>query len=175
MATCVPVIGTGGSGLRASIELAERGIDVLAVTSSGRGSHTVRYLQRSVRSILTEHTGVDRDDAGLRAGLRELDDVESQLTDMAAHPDIAGFHDLAHAFDLRSGILAAHATLEAALERRGTRGCHNRSDYPDVDESLPVNLVWSGPGKLAREPLPDIPQDVSALIREVSSHGKLVE
>ena len=31
IATSVLVIGTGGSGLRAAIELAERGIDVLVV------------------------------------------------------------------------------------------------------------------------------------------------
>ena len=152
-----------------------RARDEIDAALSGRGSQTVRYLQRSVRNIMTEHAGVVRDDAGLRAGLRKLDDVESQLTDLAVHPDIAGFHDLAHAFDLRSGILAARATLEAALERRETRGCHNRSDYPDIDESLQVNLVWSGPGKLAHEPIPDIPQGISALMREVSSHGKLVE
>ena len=72
-------------------------------------------------------------------------------------------------------ILAARATLEAALERRETRGCHNRSDYPDIDESQQVNLVWSGPGELARDPVPAIPSSIAALIRDVSVDGKLVE
>jgi succinate dehydrogenase / fumarate reductase flavoprotein subunit len=67
------------------------------------------------------------------------------------------------------------ATLEAALERRETRGCHNRSDHPDVDKSLQVNLVWSGPGQLTREPIPPIPSSVADLMREVSTVGKLVE
>ncbi|MBU8810085.1 FAD-dependent oxidoreductase [Mycolicibacterium goodii] len=140
-----------------------------------RGSQTVRYLQRSVRNLMTEYAGVIRDEAGLRTGLDELDDIEAQMSDIAVHPDIAGFHDLAHAFDLRSGIVAARATLEAALERRETRGCHNRSDHPQVDESLRVNLVWSAPGRIEREPIADIPQDISARMREVSSVGKLVE
>lgn len=140
-----------------------------------RGSQTVRYLQRSVRNLMTEYAGVIRDEAGLRTGLDELDDIEAEMSDIAVHPDIAGFHDLAHAFDLRSGIVAARATLEAALERRETRGCHNRSDHPQVDESLRVNLVWSAPGRIEREPIADIPQDISARMREVSSVGKLVE
>lgn len=141
-----------------------------------RGSQTVRYLQRSVRNLMTEHAGVIRDETGLRTGLDKLDDVEAQLSDIAIHPDIAGFHDLAHAFDLKSGILAARATLEAALERRETRGCHNRSDHPDLDESLRVNMVWSGPGRIEREPIADIPQDISGRMREVTSVvGKLVE
>lgn len=149
--------------------------DEIDATLSLRGTQTVRYLQRAVRNLMTKHAGVIRDEAGLRAGLTELDDVEAQLTDMSVHPDIAGFQDLAHAFDLKSSIMAARATLEAAMERRETRGCHNRSDYPEQDESLQVNMVWSGPGRLEREKIPPIPQEISAHMRAVSSHGKLVE
>jgi hypothetical protein len=65
--------------------------------------------------------------------------------------------------------------LETALERRETRGCHNRSDYPHLDEGLNVNLVWSGPGRIEHEAIPGIPLDIPARMREVSTHGKLVE
>lgn len=88
---------------------------------------------------------------------------------------MAGFHDLAHALDLKAAALAARATLEAARERRETRGCHNRSDHPDIDESLQVNLVWSGPGHIEREEIPPIPEEIAALMSDVSTMGKLVE
>src|SRR4051794_30865809 len=94
---------------------------------------------------------------------------------VGVHLDIAGFQDLAHAFDLKAAVPAARATLESALERRETRGCHNRADHPDLDESLRVNLVRSGPGRVAREELPPIPGDIASLMREVSTAGKLVE
>jgi len=139
------------------------------------GSQNVRALQRTLRNTMTEHAGVVRDEAGLKRGLAELDDLEERMKDVGVHPDLAGFQDLAHAFDLKSAALAAHATLEAALERRETRGCHNRSDYPALDESLRVNLVWSGPGRIERERLGPIPRDIAGLMREVSSAGKLVE
>ncbi len=90
-------------------------------------------------------------------------------------PDLAGFHDLAHAFDLKASALAARATLEAALERRETRGCHNRSDYPALDESLQLNLVWSGPGRIDHEAIPSIPHEIAALMRDVFTAGKPVE
>src|SRR5574341_168668 len=122
---------------------------------------------------MTEHAGVVRSEAGLREGLAKLADIESTAPRVGVHPDLAGFQGLAHAFDLRSSLIAARATLEAALERRETRGCHNRSDYPSMDESLGVNLVWSGPGRLAREPIPPIPDEVAALMHDVSSAGKL--
>jgi succinate dehydrogenase / fumarate reductase flavoprotein subunit len=35
--------------------------------------------------------------------------------------------------------------------------------------------VWSGPGKLEREEIPAIPDDIARLMREVSTEGKLVE
>jgi succinate dehydrogenase / fumarate reductase, flavoprotein subunit len=38
-----------------------------------------------------------------------------------------------------------------------------------------VNLVWSGPGRIERQAIPGIPLDISARMREVSTHGKLVE
>jgi succinate dehydrogenase / fumarate reductase flavoprotein subunit len=124
---------------------------------------------------MTEHAGVVRDEEGLRAGLAELEAIEQRMESVGVHPDIAGFQDLAHAFDLKSAALAARATLESALERRETRGCHNRSDYPQTDPALRVNLVWSPKTGVTRESIPAIPEDIATLMRDVSSEGKLVE
>ncbi|MET0860443.1 MAG: succinate dehydrogenase, partial [Microbacterium sp.] len=74
-----------------------------------------------------------------------------------------------------SAALAARATLEAALVRRETRGCHNRSDYPELDPGLQVNLVWSPATGVVREEIPAIPAEIGDLMREVSVEGKLVE
>ena len=139
------------------------------------GRENVRPLQRALRDLMTDHAGVVRNDAGLRQGLGKLDEIETRSRDLGVHPDLAGYQDLAHALDLRASMIAARATLECALERRETRGCHNRSDYPALDPSLQVNLVWSCPGRIEREAIPEIPSDISALMRDVSSEGKLVE
>jgi succinate dehydrogenase / fumarate reductase, flavoprotein subunit len=157
---------------RAAVSAARDEIDEVLSTN---GPENVRFLQRALRNTMTEHAGVVRDEAGLLNGLRELAEIEERLTDIGVHPDIAGFYDLAHAFDLKASVIAARATLDAALERRETRGCHNRSDYPHLDETLNVNLVWSGPGRIEREAIPGIPLDISARMREVSIEGKLVE
>jgi succinate dehydrogenase / fumarate reductase flavoprotein subunit len=142
---------------------------------SANGSENVRFLQRALRNTMTEHAGVVRDEAGLLSGLRELAEIEERMADVGVHPDIAGFYDLAHAFDLKASAIAARATLETALIRRETRGCHNRSDYPHLDDGLNVNLVWSEPGRVEREAIPGIPLDISTRMRDVSAEGKLVE
>jgi succinate dehydrogenase / fumarate reductase flavoprotein subunit len=139
------------------------------------GAENVRALQRAIRNTMTEHAGVVRDEQGLRAGLAELDAIEARMADVGIHPDIAGFQDLAHAFDLKASAIAARATLEAALERRETRGCHNRSDFPETDPTLQVNLVWSPATGVSREPIAPIPAEISELMREVDGTGKLVE
>ncbi len=139
------------------------------------GPENVRALQRALRDTMTARAGVVRDEDGLRAGIAELSEVDDRITQVGVHPDIAGFQDLAHAFDLKASALAARATLDAALVRRETRGCHNRSDYPDLDESLQVNLVWSGPNTIEQEPIPAIPDDLRKLMRQVATDGKLVE
>jgi succinate dehydrogenase / fumarate reductase flavoprotein subunit len=142
---------------------------------AAEGQENVRSLQRAVRDTMTEHAGVVRDEGGLRAGLAELDAIEARMGGLGVHPDTAGYYDLAHAFDLKSAVLAARATLEAALERRETRGSHNRSDYPALDPAFQVNLVWSGPGRIEQEAIPPIPVEIAALMHDVSSAGKLVE
>ncbi|MFJ9537561.1 L-aspartate oxidase [Streptomyces sp. NPDC101225] len=139
------------------------------------GAENVRALQRALRNTMTEHAGVVRDEAGLRAGLTELAAIEKRMEDVGVHPDIAGYQDLAHAFDLKSAVLAARATLESALERRETRGCHNRADFPGQDPALQVNLVWSPDTGVTRESIPAVPEEISALMQEISTEGKLAE
>ncbi|MGY4770827.1 L-aspartate oxidase [Kribbella sp. CWNU-51] len=159
---------------RSAEAVAEARAEVDALLASD-GPENVRALQRALRDTMTARAGVVRDETGLLAGLSELADIEDRMTRMGVHPDIAGFQDLAHAFDLKASAMAARATLDAALERRESRGCHNRSDYPDLDESLQVNLVWSGPGSIEHEQIPPIPDEFRTLMRHVSSDGKLVE
>jgi len=155
-----------------AIRDADSSIDVLL---GADGDQNVRAMQRSVRDLMTEHAGVVRDEVGLRAGLDALDEVDDRMSRAGVHIDIAGYQDLAHAFDLRSAVLAARATLECALERRESRGCHNRSDYPDLDPELQVNLVWSPATGVRREAVAPIPTDIAERMHDVSADGKLVE
>ena len=111
-------------------------------------------------AVMTAHAGVVRDETGIRAGLAELTALDARIAQVSAHPDLAGFQDLAHAFDLKASLLG---------------GCHDRADYPALDAALQVDVVWSGPGRLARETPPPIPDEIAALMRDVSVVGKLVE
>ena len=152
---------------------------LLTDSASPEAAHeTPRRLQRALRDVMTAHAGVVRDEAGLTEGLEKLSDLEDRATRVTAHPDIAGFDDLAHAFDLAGSLLAARATLECAIERRETRGCHNRSDYPEQNRDLTGNMVWTPTGGVAFEPLADAPEEFRLLAEAATDDsvaGKLVE
>ncbi|MFJ5984673.1 L-aspartate oxidase [Lentzea sp. NPDC092896] len=176
------IVGEAAAEYSASLDAQRRSSAALGEARSevdgllaANGQENVRALQRALRNTMTEHAGVVRDEAGLRKGLAELDDLEERIRNVGVHPDLAGFQDLAHAFDLKASALSARATLECALERRETRGCHNRSDFPDIDPAQQVNLVWAGPGQVEREEIPPVPAEITALMRDVDTAGKLVE
>jgi succinate dehydrogenase / fumarate reductase flavoprotein subunit len=142
----------------------------------GNGSPgNVHSLQQSLRSAMNKYAGVVRCEAGLVHGLSELREIESCMRDVRVSVDSGGLQALASTFDLQSSVMAARATFDAAIERRETRGCHNRSDHPQLDPSLQVNLVWSGPGQVAREATPAVPAEIAERMHDVSTDGKLLE
>ncbi|MGK8559166.1 L-aspartate oxidase [Nocardia gipuzkoensis] len=106
----------------------------------------VRLAERADRDIvqrlMTTHASVVRDGAGLAGALKQLDDVVSRRDALtgSAHP-VAGIEDAAL-------TLAARTLLLAALARTESRGCHTRSDHPDLVDGLrrglPIRLNDDG-------------------------------
>jgi succinate dehydrogenase flavoprotein subunit len=178
------VVGAEAARWAAKLDVQARDRSVIAAAReevdellTRRGEEFARPLQRAVRDLMSECGGVVRSEDGLREGLARLDEVAARARAMEVRPDIAGYDDLAHAFDLHGSLLAARATLECALARRETRGAHNRADYPDQDPGLQVNLVWSGDGTVTHEPIPQPSPAVVALARgpELDAKGRLLE
>jgi succinate dehydrogenase / fumarate reductase flavoprotein subunit len=159
---------------REAIDGAREEVDAML---AGRGDEFARPLQRALRDLMSEHCGVVRSEDGLRTGLERLAEIRERSAALEVRPDIAGFADLAHAFDLHGSLLAARATLESALERRETRGAHNRVDFPQQDPELRVNLVWTPDGQVAREPVAAPSARVAALAgsAELEVAGRLLE
>ena len=108
------------------------------------GEELGRPLQRRVRDMMWEKCGVVRSEDGLRDGLRELASIREAASRVDVRPGAEGWADLATALDLRAGLVAAEATLRSAIERRETRGAQIRSDFPDLDPGLQVNVHLDG-------------------------------
>jgi succinate dehydrogenase / fumarate reductase flavoprotein subunit len=159
---------------RVAIDVAREEVDELL---SRRGDEFARPLQRALRDLMSERCGVVRSEDGLRDALGRVRELEERSRSLEVRPDIAGFADLAHTFDLHGSLLAARATIECALERRETRGAHNRVDFPEQDPALRVNLTWTPDGEIAHEPIAEPSATVAELAGgpEVGVEGRLLE
>lgn len=140
------------------------------------GTELARPLQRQVRNLMWECCGVMRHQAGLEEGLGRLADVTAALPHVDVRPSAEGWNDLATAFDLRGGVAVAEATLRGALERRETRGAHNRADFPDLDPAQQHNIrcrldpdaALGGDGALVlwTDPVEPVPADLQEWVTD---------
>ena len=146
------------------------------------GTELARPLQRALRNLMWEHCGVVRDEGRLREGLRKLGELAEAAQTVDIRPGQEGWFELEHVLDLRAGLRTAEATLRCALERRETRGAHNRSDFPALDPGLQRNLYArleqrEAPLTVRSEPVPKIPAGLALVLAddELPVAGRLLE
>jgi succinate dehydrogenase / fumarate reductase flavoprotein subunit len=145
------------------------------------GAEMARPWERALRDLMWEHCGVARNGAKLAAGLDKLTGIREAAQALDVRPSAEGYQDLAAALDLRAALATAEATLRGALERRESRGAHQRSDYPAVDPALRVNFVirLDGEGQQAVgvQPVAPVPGDLEAWMDDhpLEVAGRLLE
>jgi succinate dehydrogenase / fumarate reductase, flavoprotein subunit len=124
-----------------------------------------------------ERCGVVRAESGLRDGLAEVASLREAAARVDVRPGAEGWADLAHAIDLHGGLVVAEATLRCAIERRESRGAHQRADHPELDPALRVNLHVDARMRPWPETVPPIPPDLRELAeRSVElTAGRLLE
>jgi succinate dehydrogenase / fumarate reductase flavoprotein subunit len=145
------------------------------------GSEIVRPVQRALRNEMWEHCGVVRSGDGLEKGLEKVAHLHELLAAIDVRPTSEGYGDLAHVLDLRASLVTAEASLRASLERRETRGCHNRADHRELDPALQVNFEIALEGEAMRvtpvpvPPVPDHLREWGHRAGEFELSGRLLE
>ena len=145
------------------------------------GEQLARPLQRAVRDIMWNYCGVLRSGEGLEKGLEELMKVKEASADVDVRPSAEGFSDLALALDLLGSIDSAEATIRSAIERKESRGAHQRSDYTETDPTETVNYVVElvdGNQLLTRSIVAPLPEELEGPVndyQQLSVDGRLLE
>jgi succinate dehydrogenase / fumarate reductase, flavoprotein subunit len=163
---------------RRAIREAEDELDELTTP----GEELARPLQRQIRDLMTDHCGVVRDEEGLTAGLEKIRAMKGAERRVDVRPSSEGFQDLGYALDLRAARFAAETTILGALERRETRGAHNRSDFPEPIDALRVNLVarfLADRLEITHQKIPAVRPGLQAMLDadrdEYEAEGRLLE
>ena len=104
------------------------------------GSNVARPLQRELRNIMWQKCGVVRDESKLNDGLNKINILKDSIQKLDVRPDSEGYEDLMLAFDLEGSIMSAEATIIGAIQRKESRGAHQRSDYIEINPEMSANF-----------------------------------
>jgi len=135
----------------------------------GEGPYQV---QEALQETMQDLVGIVRAQSDMERALQGI----TALKDRAARVGVAGNREYNPgwhtALDLDNLLTVAEAVTRCALERRESRGGHFRDDYPDKDpEYARFNLVVrkgpDGEMRLSREPIPPMPDHLTAVIEEM--------
>ncbi|MBX0323930.1 FAD-dependent oxidoreductase [Halomicroarcula sp. F13] len=134
-------VGDEGPSLPDSVRaLAEREFRALADLEASDGDVTPRALLEALGDCLWDHAGILRDEASLREGLAELDEIRERTADLRVDGDRTG-RAFEFAVDLSFSLTLAEALLLSALEREESRGAHYRTDFPETDPDWRRNVL----------------------------------
>jgi succinate dehydrogenase / fumarate reductase flavoprotein subunit/fumarate reductase (CoM/CoB) subunit A len=97
-------------------------------------------MMGELKTLMWEKVGAFRNARDLDSARRRILAMRRRdLNDLAISPHAAYNTSLVEWFELRNGLLAAEAVATAALERRESRGAHQRDDFPDTDDDFLAN------------------------------------
>ncbi len=147
-----------------------------------KGEELARPLQRAVRDTMWESCGVQRSGEKLEKGLAHLLELKQAAAHVDVRPSAEGYGDLALALDLRGALMSAEATVRSAIERRESRGAHQRSDFPETDAAARVNHIITlredGEMRQMTRAVPAVPDHLQvqlANVQELDVDGRLLE
>jgi len=103
------------------------------------GDLVARPLQRELRNIMWKNCGVMRSETLLEEGVEQIKSIKDSLGKLDVRPDSEGFQDLMLAFDLEGSIASAEVTILSAIERKESRGAHQRKDFPETNDKQYLN------------------------------------
>ncbi len=127
----------GGSvddpALTAQAENIVAGIRELLLKSGG--DESISGVRREMKSALEEGAGIYRDEEGALAACEKIAELRQRYGGIEVHDKSNVFNtDLQSALELRNMLEVAETIAEGSLERRESRGAHQRLDHTERDD-----------------------------------------
>jgi succinate dehydrogenase / fumarate reductase, flavoprotein subunit len=133
-------------------------------------------IQHDLQGTMHNLVGIIRTESELQEALSRITELKERATRTSVEGNRQynpGWH---LALDLHSLLAVSEAIALAAIERRESRGAHTRDDYPQTNPEWGKSNIAVRRGKdaapqVSREPLPDMPGELRALVEQEAKVG----
>ena len=123
---------------------AQPGLDLLNSRSSGRDlPHNSAALVVELQALMADNVGPFRTEGKLLDARQRLEQMQRELGTVP--PGGGSHYNMVRLdwLDLRNMLLVAQTVVRAAIERKESRGAHQREDYPGMLPAWELNQVFS--------------------------------
>ncbi len=108
---------------------------VALVTGAGSGRDRVSTLRGEMQEAMESGAGIYRSRSGLEAAAAKIREVKERLERVALDDLTLTFNtELVARLELESMLDVAESIIHSALERKESRGAHQRTDFPKRDD-----------------------------------------
>ncbi len=129
-------------------------------------------IQSDLQELMQDNVGIVRNEDEMERALEQigrLKDRNEQVVATGNREFNPGWHT---ALDLPNLLTVSEAITRSALERKESRGAQFREDFPEQDPEFgKVNIVVQrgseGEMKVRRLPIPEMPDELKAIIEEI--------
>jgi len=127
---------TACSGLHGANRLGSNSLtDLLVSGQQSGGDESISGIRREMKSALEEGAGIYRDEEGATTACEKIAGLRERYSAIEVHDKSNVFNtDLQQALELRNMLDVAETVAEGSLQRRESRGAHQRLDYPERDD-----------------------------------------
>ncbi len=102
---------------------------------TGGGKERIATLRTEMHQCMEESAGIYRTETALKEATGKLKALQERFQDLSLDDDSYTFNtELTAALELSYMLDVAQAIVHSALERRESRGSHQRTDYPQRDD-----------------------------------------
>lgn len=99
------------------------------------GTERIATLRREMMAIMEVSAGIFRDESTLKEACNKLADLKERFSNVLIEDRSLTFNtELTSALELENMLDLARAITHSALERRESRGAHQRTDFPERDD-----------------------------------------
>ena len=108
-----------------------------------KGRYLAISLQNELREIMWNYCGVIKNQKKLKKGLHLLNILKTKLVDIDVRVSDENYQDLINLYDFEASLYTAEATFLSAIERKESRGAHQREDFLSQSFKYDLNYLIS--------------------------------